>query len=207
MVSISYCITVHNEGSMYLEPLFQKLLKYISPEDEIIVVDDMSDEATTLATLEKYKDSIQLHKKKFEGNFAEHKNFAKSKCTKQYIFFIDADENIHDSLMLTLKEILYNNPETELYEVPRINVVVGLTEEHKLKWGWTTNEKGWVMFPDYQTRVIKNIEAISWQGKVHERLLGHTTHAKLPHETEDYCLLHIKNIDRQEAQNKLYNNL
>jgi glycosyltransferase involved in cell wall biosynthesis len=207
MVSISYCVTVHNEGAVYLEPLFQKLLKYVSAEDEIIVVDDMSDDSTTLETLEKYKDSIQLHKKKFEGNFADHKNFAKSKCSKQYIFFIDADENIHDSLLLTLKEILYNNPEIELYEVPRINVVIGLTEEHKAKWGWTTNEKGWVMFPDYQTRIIKNIASISWQGRVHERLLGQTTHAQLPHETEDYCLLHIKNIERQEAQNKLYNNL
>ena len=128
MVSISYCITVHNEGSMYLEPLFQKLFKYLQPEDEIVVVDDMSDEETTIATLSKYEDRINYFKHKFQGNFADHKNFAKSKCTKDYIFFIDADENMHDNLLLTLKEVLYNNPTVEMYMVPRINIVPGLTE-------------------------------------------------------------------------------
>jgi len=207
MVSVSYCITVHNEGSMYLEPLFQKLFKYLQPEDEIVVVDDMSDEETTIATLSKYEDRINYYKHKFEGNFANHKNFAKSKCTKDYIFFIDADENMHDNLLLTLKEVLYNNPTVEMYMVPRINIVPGLTEEHKKAWGWVTNEKGWIMFPDYQTRIIKNLSSINWEGKVHERLSGHTVHTALPHETEDYCLLHIKDIKRQEAQNNLYNSL
>jgi glycosyltransferase involved in cell wall biosynthesis len=182
---------------VYLDPLFQNLLKFIQPEDEIVVVDDMSDEPSTLLTISKYEDK----------DFAEHKNFAKSKCTKEYIFFIDADENINTGLLSTLKEILYNNPQVDLFLVPRVNVVVGLTEEHKSKWGWTTNDKGWVMFPDYQTRIVKNIPEIKWEGKVHERLVGHKTHTALPHETEDYCLLHIKNIDRQEAQNKLYNTL
>lgn len=207
MVSISYCITVHNEGSVYLEPLFQKLIKHTKPEDEIVVVDDMSDEESTIKTISKYEDRINYYKHKFEGNFADHKNFAKSKCSKEFIFFIDADENLHDNLLFTLKEILYNNPTTEMYLVPRINVVAGLTEEHKKKWGWVTNEKGWVMFPDYQTRIIKNLSTINWEGKVHERLSGHTTHATLPCETEDYCLLHIKDVTRQEQQNALYNRL
>lgn len=207
MVSISYCITTHNEGSVYLDPLFQKLFKYLQPEDEIVVVDDMSDDQSTVQTLSKYEDRINYYKHKFKGDFAEHKNFAKSLCKKDYIFFIDGDENVHDSLLLTIKEILYNNPEVELYLVPRVNVVVGLTEEHKRAWGWTTNEKGWVMFPDYQTRIIKNIPAITWVGKVHERLSGHSTHTALPHETEDYCLLHIKDIKRQEQQNSLYSSL
>jgi len=207
MVSISYCITVHNEGAVYLNPLFQKLFKYVQPEDEIVVVDDMSDDESTLKVLSMYEDRINYYKKKFEGNFADHKNFAKSKCTKQYVFFIDADENVHDSLLLTIKEILYNNPEVDMYLVPRINEVAGLTEEHKARWGWTTNEKGWIMFPDYQTRIIKNLEHIKWAGKVHERIEGHTTHSFLPHETEDYCLLHIKDIHRQEKQNGLYSSL
>jgi len=207
MISISYCITVHNEGSMYLEPLFQKLFKYLQPEDEIVVVDDMSDEPSTLQTLSKYEDRINYTKRKFEGDFSDHKNYAKSLCSKEYIFFIDADENVHDSLMLTVKEILYNNPAVELYLVPRINVVAGLTEEYKNKWGWTTNEKGWVMFPDYQTRIIKNLPTIQWTGKVHERITGYTTHSALPHETEDYCLLHVKDIKRQVEQNDLYSKI
>lgn len=204
MVSISYCITVHNEGYMYLEPLFRKILKYLQPEDEIVVVDDESTEEGTLQVLDTYKDKINYYKKKFSGDFSEHKNFAKSKCSKEYIFFIDADENIHDSLMTTIKEILYNNPPIELYNVPRINVVSGITEDHMNKWGWTSNDKGWIMFPDYQTRIIKNIPDIKWEGKVHERLTGSKAHSFLPSETEDYCLLHVKDIKRQEAQNNFY---
>ena len=51
MVSISYCITTHNEGAIYLRPLFERLLKYLQPEDEIVVVDDNSTEETTVQTL------------------------------------------------------------------------------------------------------------------------------------------------------------
>ena len=135
MVSISYCITTHNEGEIYLDPLIKQILKHIQPEDEIVVIDDYSDDPSTIKTLLKYEDRINLYKNKLNKDFASHKNFAKSKCTKDYIFFIDADENVHDNLMLTLKEILYNNPTIELYLVPRVNVVVGLTDEHVSKWG------------------------------------------------------------------------
>jgi glycosyltransferase involved in cell wall biosynthesis len=192
---------------MYIDSLMQRLLRHLQPEDEIVVVDDYSDEPTTVQVLEKYKDKISYYQHKFEGDFSAHKNFAKSKCAKQYIFFIDADENMHENLMLTLKEILYNNSKVDLYLVPRVNVVVGLTPEHIAKWGWTVNEKGYVMYPDLQTRIIKNIETIKWEGKVHERLVGHETHTTLPYETEDYCLLHMKDIKRQELQNNLYESL
>ena len=204
MVSISYCITTHNEGGIYLEPLFQKLLRHIKEEDEIVVVDDYSDETTTLETLDRHKDKIKLIQHSLNGDFAAHKNFAKDQCTKQYIFFIDADENVHDNLLITLKEILYNNPETDMFLVPRVNVVTGLTREHIEKWGWQVNDKQYVNYPDYQTRIIINNPNIKWEGKVHERLVGHNTHAALPSEGSDYCLLHIKEIKRQEAQNEFY---
>jgi glycosyltransferase involved in cell wall biosynthesis len=207
MVSISYCITTHNEGEVYIRPLLENLLSVIQPEDEIVVVDDCSDEPSTLMALSKYEDRINLFQHKFEGDFAEHKNFAKSKCTKEYIFFIDADENVNKNLLLTLKEILYNNPSVDLYLVPRVNVVTGLTPDHVQKWGWRINEKGFINYPDLQTRIIKNKPEIVWEGKVHERLVGHDTHTALPHQTEDYCLLHIKDIKRQEKQNSLYDTL
>ncbi len=213
MVHISFAITVHNEGSFYLEPLFQKITKYLEPGDEIVVLDDMSDDSGTLETLKKYSDKISLHKRKFQGDFAEHKNYLKSLCKKEYIFFIDADENMHDNLMLTIREILFNNPQVDMYAVPRVNIVTGITEAHIAAWGWNLNSKKYVNFPDYQTRIIKNIPEIVWQGKVHERLVGHSTHAMLPcfdesqGPVEDYCLLHIKNIDRQEKQNQLYDKL
>jgi len=204
MVSISYCITTHNEGAVYLEPLIQKLLLHLTDEDEIVVVDDYSDERTTLETLERHKDKIKLFQHKLDGDFASHKNYAKDQCTKQYIFFIDADENVHENLLKTLKEILYNNPDIDMYLVPRVNVVTGLTQEHIQKWGWRVDEKQFINYPDYQTRIVINNPIIKWDGKVHERLVGHQTHAALPMETQDYCLLHVKEIKRQEEQNAFY---
>jgi glycosyltransferase involved in cell wall biosynthesis len=204
MVSISYCITTHNEGAVYIKPLLDRLLKHLQPEDEIIVVDDFSDEASTVNVLEEYRDKVNLYFNPLNNDFAAHKNFSKSKCTKDYIFFIDADENVHESLLITLKEILYNNPTIEMFMVPRINIVQGLTEQHVQKWNWNVNEKGFVNYPDPQTRIVINKEEIKWENKVHERLVGHSSHTLLPFETEDYCLLHIKDIKRQEAQNGFY---
>ena len=50
--------------------------------------------------------------------------------------------------MKNIKEILEVNPSIDLYWVPRVNTVEGLTQEHINKWGWQINEKGWVNFPD-----------------------------------------------------------
>lgn len=207
MVSISYCITTHNEGSVYIKPLLDRLLKFLQPEDEIVVVDDFSTEPSTVSVLEEYRDRINLYFNSLDNDFAAHKNFAKSKCTKEYIFFIDADENVHENLLLTIKEILYNNQTIEMFMVPRINIVQGLTEQHVQKWNWNVNEKGFVNYPDPQTRIVVNKEEIKWENKVHERLVGHSTHTILPFETEDYCLLHIKDIKRQESQNDFYSKI
>jgi glycosyltransferase involved in cell wall biosynthesis len=207
MVSISYCITTHNEGAVYLKPLLDRLLKHLQPEDEIVIVDDFSTEESTIAVLEEYRDKVNLYFNNLDNDFASHKNFAKSKCTKDYIFFIDADENVHENLLITLKEILYNNPTIEMFMVPRINIVQGLTEQHVQRWNWNVNEKGFVNYPDPQTRIVVNKEEIRWENKVHERLVGHSTHTLLPFETEDYCLLHIKDIKRQESQNDFYEKL
>lgn len=207
MVPISYCITTHNEGAAYIKPLLDRLLKHLQPEDEIVVVDDFSTEESTVSVLEEYRDRINLYFNSLDNDFAAHKNFAKSKCTKDYIFFIDADENVHENLLLTIKEILLNNLSIEMFLVPRINVVPGLTQDHINRWGWQVNDKGYINYPDAQTRIVVNKPDIKWVGKVHERLEGHSTHAVLPFETEDYCLLHIKDIKRQEAQNNFYNTI
>ena len=207
MVPISYCITTHNEGAVYIKPLLERLIKHLQPEDEIVVVDDFSTEESTIAILNEYQSKISLHKNSLNGDFAAHKNFAKSVCTKDYIFFIDADENVHENLLLTIKEILLNNISLEMFFVPRINVVPGLTPDHIQKWGWQVNDKGYINYPDPQTRIVINKPEIMWVGKVHERLEGHTTHSVLPFETEDYCLLHIKDIKRQESQNNFYNTI
>ena len=87
--------------------------------------------------------------------------------------------------------------------VPRVNTVEGLTQEHIDKWCWNVNESGWVNWPDYQTRIIKNSIKIKWQNKVHEQIVGFSTQGALPME-EEWCIYHPKSIGRQEIQNAFY---
>ena len=134
------------------------------------------------------------------------KNHLKSLCTGDWIFQIDADELPHESLIENLREVLKLNPTTEMFLVPRVNTVDGLTQEHINKWHWNVNEKGWVNWPDYQTRIIQNSPKIKWQNKVHEQIVGISTKGALPME-EEWCLYHPKNIKRQETQNNFYDSL
>ena len=138
----------------------------------------------------------------FRRDFAEWKNHLNGKCSKDYIYQIDADEMVTEYIMKLLPQVLLSN-EVDLLAVPRINTVEGLSKEHIQKWRWNVNEKGWVNFPDYQTRIYKNNPEIKWSGKVHEQITGHSTYAALP-TNEEWCLIHKKDISRQERQNALY---
>ena len=105
-----------------------------------------------------------------------------------------------------LPEIIKSNSNIEVYLVPRVNTVEGLTNEHISKWRWNVNDKGWVNWPDYQWRVWKNNSEIKWINKVHEKLDGFKTYAPLPDDIE-YSLKHPKTIKRQEKQNRYYDTL
>jgi hypothetical protein len=109
-------------------------------------------------------------------------------------------------LVENLQFFLESNKEVDLFFVPRINTVEGLTPDHIKKWRWNLNEKGWVNFPDYQTRIYRRTSDIEWQGNVHERIVGYNTLSVLPQE-EEYCLYHHKQIERQEKQNALYDTI
>ena len=203
-MKISYAIPVCNEH-VELERLLSFLLKYIDENDEIVVQCDKGN------TTDKVYQVLQHPRFKviefpLNGHFSNFKNNLKEHCTGDWIFQIDADELPHESLITNLKELLKLNTNTEMLLVPRVNTVEGLTQEHINKWRWNVNEKGWVNWPDYQTRIIQNGPKIKWQNKVHEQIVGISTKGALPME-EEWCLYHPKTIEKQEVQNRLYENI
>ena len=203
-MKISYAIPVCNEH-VELEKLLSFLLKHIDENDEIVVQCDKGN------TTDKVYQVLQHPRFKviefpLNGHFSNFKNNLKEHCTGDWIFQIDADELPHESLITNLKQLLELNPTTEMFLVPRVNTVEGLTQEHINQWRWNVNEKGWVNWPDYQTRIIQNSQKIKWQNKVHEQIVGISTKGALPIE-EEWCLYHPKTIGRQEAQNNFYNTL
>ena len=207
-MKISYAITVCNE-ILEIQKLIPWLLENIRPEDEIVV---LYDSKGGIEPVEEYlrAKSVNIefiwHSGEFEGHFAEWKNKLTKLCTGDYIFQIDADEMPNETLLENLPLILEQNPDNEVYLVPRVNTVEGLTQEHIQKWRWNVNEKGWVNWPDYQWRIWKNKPEIQWKNKVHEVLEGFKTYAPL-HDTELLALYHPKDIKRQEKQNKYYESL
>jgi len=204
-MKISYAITVCNELEE-VKHLIDFLRFHKRPEDEICVLLDKPKASQELIDqLYRYSsaDWITLKESIFQGHFAEWKNELNRMCSGDYIFQIDADEYPHPNLIEDLPAILEHNSAVELYVVPRVNTVEGLTQEHIQKWGWYVNENRWVNFPDYQTRIYRNDPNIKWVNKVHERLNGHKEFAYLPM-SEEYALFHPKTIERQEKQNQYY---
>jgi glycosyltransferase involved in cell wall biosynthesis len=205
-MKISYAIPVCNEHEELMR-LLSILITNKRDEDEIVVQCDQGNTTTEVyQVLDQFYGKINVIEFPLKGNFATFKNNLKKHCTGEWIFQIDADEYLTVEFLQNLHLILQDNPTTEVFLLPRINTVEGLTQEHIQRWGWNVNEKGWVNFPDLQPRILQNTPKINWGNKVHEVLMGHSTWATLPLEDE-YCLYHPKQIERQERQNNLYNNL
>ena len=147
-------------------------------------------------------DVENIYMVEFESGRIIHLSFYEVQDVKEYC----ADEYPNEQLIALLPEILESNPDVDLYWVPRINTVEGITPEHIQQWRWNVNEKGWVNFPDYQSRLYRKTQSITWVNKVHERINGAQVFTHLPAE-EDFCLYHPKTIERQEKQNNYYNTL
>ena len=202
-MKISFAICVHNEHEE-IDRLLQQLTKYKKDTDEIVVQCDQGNTINEVyKVLGEFKNKIKIIEYPLKGDFASFKNNLKNNCTKEWIFQIDADEIPHESLITNLKDLLKLNPTTELFLVPRVNTVKGLTQEHINKWRWNVNEKNWVNWPDYQTRILQNSPKIKWVSKVHEVITGFSTKGVLPTE-EEWCLYHHKHINKQEYQNAFY---
>jgi hypothetical protein len=209
-MKISYAITVCNEFKE-IQNLIHFLLRYKRLKDEIVVLVDMTKNEPTselLGYLHKLSSSdiITLSEQNFNNHFADWKNKLSSLCKGDYIFQIDADEIPNENLIAVLPDLLEENENIDVFLVPRVNTVEGLTPEHISKWGWRVNDEGWVNWPDYQWRIWKNKPEIQWVNKVHERLDGFKMYTAMP-DVEYFALYHPKTIDKQEKQNQLYNSL
>jgi len=203
-MNISYAILTHNEGE-YIENLLAFLTKNKQPNDEIVVVDDFSTDELTKKILAKYADSMTLKYREFDNEEVQ-RAYLESLCTKEYIFVFDADEIIHEDFIKMLPSILQANPDVEMFYVPRVNTVEGLTPEHIEKWKWNVDDKGWINFPDYQLRLHKNLPHIKWKGFVHSVMVGYKSFVALPSE-EVFSILHHKGIAKQEEQNNQYDRI
>lgn len=203
-MKISFGITAFNEIEE-IKRLIPLLLSNKREEDEIVVLMDNRGPKELFDYLRDI-DHIRLYSEKFPNNFSDWKNRLNSFCVGDFILQLDADEYIQEEFIRMLPTVLEGNNTVELFWLPRINTVEGLTQEHIMKWRWNVNEKGWINFPDLQGRLYRNIPEIKWEGKVHEKVVGYKQYASFP-PVEEYCLYHPKKIKRQEKQNEMYDKM
>lgn len=207
-MKISYGLTAWIEHEE-LNTLLEYLKPRIDDEDEIVVVYDQN-RATpeVLSVLENFdRHNYSYHPFNFQQDWLANKNYLGTQCSGEYIFQIDADEIPNEFLLENIKSLIASNP-VDVFVVPRINLVKGLTEEHIKAWRWNVNEKGWVNFPDPQRRIYRNDPSIQWrdpedQPQVHGMVEGYKTFVNLPF-SEEWSLYHNKTISKQEYQNNLY---
>lgn len=206
-IKITYGITVCNEATE-LDTLLAFLIPAIDNYDEIIVLKDSTSENAAVANVVyKYKDSVIYTEAKLNNDFATFKNNLLLKATGDYLFQIDADEVPKPALIAKIKRILRRKYKRDLFLVPRINIVYGLTHSHVEKWNWKLDNNNRVNYPDYQSRILKLNGSIRWKNKVHEELFNFKKSYYLPAKKDEYCLLHVKDINKQEAQNDFYDTI
>jgi hypothetical protein len=139
MINITYAITVHNELNEII-----RLVEFLSPiigvEDEILIQYDSNSVTKEvldyLNIISKLNPKMQVVGFPLNSDFASFKNNLKNYANGMYILNIDADEIPHEYLVKNMSQLLEANKEVDLFLVPRINTVDGLTESHIKKWNW-----------------------------------------------------------------------
>jgi glycosyltransferase involved in cell wall biosynthesis len=209
-MKISYGITVCNE-SIELRRLLKHLSNLIDEMDEILILVDHTNSTDAVYDVIKfYRDRFEnfvLLETSLNGDFAKFKNNLIEQASGDYLFQIDADEIPSEFLIENIKPILKVNSTIDCFYIPRVNKVEGITHKHIQLWRWRVDEEQRVNYPDPQMRLFKLNKGIKWKNKVHEVLDGYKTISTLPYDTEDFCLYHIKSIEKQEKQNNFYNTL
>ena len=118
---------------------------------EIVVVDMKSDDKTQ-------EIAKNLGAKVYEHertNYVEPaRNYAISKALGDWIFILDADEEITASLREEILEVVNNPQSADFYYIPRKNIIFGK---------WIKHSRWW---PDLNIRLFKKGN-VSWSEKIH----------------------------------------
>lgn len=151
---ISVVILTKNEEKNILD-----CLESVAWVDEIIVLDDFSDDRTLEVIRNiNIKSKIKIYKRNLSDNFSSQRNYALSKTTKEWVLFIDADERVSDKLREEINTTVINekiNPKYNGFYIQRKDVIWG----KMLKYGETGNFK--------ILRLAKKNSGV-WYRRVHE---------------------------------------
>ncbi len=146
MPKISACLVTWNE-----EKNIERSINSVKPYvDEIIVVDMGSDRTEALSR----QLGAKVYKHKYTGFVEPARNFGIKKATGDWIFILDADEEITPGLGEKLRLLANGSP--TFYEIARKNIIFGR---------WIKYTRYW---PDYIIRFFKK-GSVSWPNQIHRQ--------------------------------------
>lgn len=118
--------------------------------DEVVVVDMFSEDSTPKLA-KKLGARVYHHER--TGYVEPARNFAIEQANGDWIFILDADEEVPASLGKKLRKIV-DDPKSDYYAVPRKNIIFGK---------WVKHSRWW---PDYNIRFFKKGK-VYWDKNIH----------------------------------------
>ncbi len=147
---ISAIILTKNE-----EEIIQDCLESVKWADEVIIVDDHSNDQTLKIARDRGVEKIILAEG--ETSFSERRNLGAKKAQGDWLLYVDADERVTPILKKEIEKVIENETKESAFAIPRRNI--RLTKE--LRFG------GW--WPDYVLRLMRKDKLQGWQGDLHEQ--------------------------------------
>ncbi len=183
-MSLSLFMIVKNE-----EKHLRKCLSSINDiVDEIIIVDTGSDDNSI--NIAREFNAVIFHYK-WHDDFSAARNFALSKCTSDWVIYLDADEELKSGSKAELKRITANNEKTGYYLS-----VISVDQ-----------------FQDYNQsmlfiRLFKNEPGVVFENKVHEQIINSLRKNNYQFKNSTLVIYHYGyNIDKEAKQDKARRNL
>ena len=186
-VKYSVCMITYND-----EECIRDTMENVSPyiTDDFVITDGGSKDKT-LNILKEY--DINLLHRKWADNFEIQKNNSLEHANQEWRIWIDADE-IYDQIFWHQMPWYIRDAESrgvDCINVPRVNIVHGVTPEFANENSWNLSYFNWVNYPDYQQRIFKSY--CKFAGRTHERIVGPKKDAAL---VGVHCV-HPKTLERQ----------
>lgn len=160
IITISLCLIVKNEEKV-LENCLNSVKDIV---DEIIIVDTGSTDNTKIIA-EKY--NAKIYDFKWCNDFSKARNYSFSLATKDYIFWLDADDILPEKYLNNFKNLKYSIDKS----IDAVSMIYSRMR----------NEKDETTFSLRRYRLVKRDNKFKWIGKIHEYLdvYGNTVHSDI----------------------------
>lgn len=186
-MSLSVVILTKNEEKNILD-----CLESVKSADEIVIVDDESEDRTC-EVAQRFSKKIKIFKRKLNGDFSAQRNFGLNKTRGSWVLFVDADERVSGEFFDQIKSQVEDTNAVG-FKIKRKDVIFG----KKINFGETGK---------FSLIRIAQKGSGFWKGKVHEEwriegpvetLTGELLH--FPHQTVGEFLSELNNYSSIRAR-------